>query len=1405
MTIREYVRICKQHGCGQPFIVSAPSLEADRAIGLSEPEYCPKHRLLHARSYSRIACHHYEVEMTPEGEALVRALEARKSAEAQTIADLQGRQFDPWAMPGEGLGPGGLGRFQRPLRAFLENTEFQPQPKVFEIARKRDELLTALDDHQVVILVGTTGSGKSTYVPWLLLTGGEPGQLSKWARRGPICVTQPRIQATRQVPRFIANALNGTSLGPGAQIGFRHANADEYDRRTRLVFMTDGKLINDIVSGAVSNYSIVMIDEAHERSVNIDLILGLMRDQLYLYPHLRLIIASATIDFESFIGYYYPALKPRLASFQDPEYLTRFNYFEQGRAIPFVYSTGRIYGITKHWWGAADLKRDTVVEGEKIAQDELIPDWWTKVNGGQFPTRDQLPQAIGELTKLVCEYLDNLPPDRKAAEDGHILVFLPGTREIDQTVSIVNALNLPQVVSLPLYAQRPLDEQESALNPNPKDHPMVYGKRRVVVSTNVAETSLTVEGVKYVIDTGYIKEAYWNPATEVAELQTVRHSQAGCKQRWGRGGRVSPGHAYLLYTKKQFDETFPKDSTPAIARSSLEQVLLTAKAAGVRSTRGRGASGPLDFAWMPLAKPEDNTRFQQELHRAYQTLERQDMLDGEGDLKQFGLEMRGMPATLDVARIFTEGERHGLGVEVATLLPFLKLDFGLQSLLIWDRAWEAYQKLEVRRHHLDLVYGCQDDLDLYLKLWLLWDARTDAQRQQWEDDGGIHYKNFKEQVEAERRKLLETVMDWRKAENRNVSLGKADALRALIAYCLRYEIYTNGPRPSDGEAQPRSRLMASEALSWESYLEEAGQFQEYDEGFSVDASYVGASSASDVYRRYYPRPGDSDESATIELSPTSVCRGRADAPLVVACQRRPNYVRPARSKVLGMNMIRVDRDWLTTLEGSVVQRALLYAALGRRRDPAEVDHMQQRLFLPWWVRRDTEVEGIVRDWTPDEGARLELHVTRPPDFPLQPAPAELVVTGWLPSAARDVDLPEPQMGATLTTRVAGYSLTSDGKPQVMLSQAGAAQDAFNQFARTGRATPGPLRVVMQAVLEDPLGRNPMFIVREPHSGLEIPMADSDFCGGTAPQAYFGRRFAPSETFEVDVVAVDRLSQTVTLSRARQLLQEYGAIAEPNYQVIKVRVLRVDAQGVYLALPNSSYVGFVRRALWPLGFQPRAGSEVDARLRRIDRNVNVVALQERLAGGYNLPPEIDLGVELDLRVPIAYRAYAGVPHRPGDLVSARITRALDSGGLLVELAEGLVGMVYESELGLADTGRLKSARDYSLGERARVRITEMKESQASVRCSLFRVYTLDGSLSPDQVVALRVLATRPGRGEGNLVLMCSWQDRYQVQVNAAADGFGQPINVDDQVTGRIRRIDETLSLVLADLVERSANG
>ena len=1367
LSAREYKRICKTPECSEEFIVAAPSIEEDRALGLSEPEYCPAHRLLQVRSYSRVACHHIELEMTPEGEDLVKQVEAGKGIGSLEGDELLKATFDPWEEPGKGYGPGGVGRFRRPVRVFLDNQEFQPVKtrQDFKIAEKTEEILAAIDTHQVTVLVGTTGSGKSTYVPWLLLTGGEPGKLSKWAKRGPICVTQPRIQATRQVPKFIANQLNGTSLGVGAQVGFSHSGADQYDRRTRLIFKTDGKLINDIVSGAIANYSIIMIDEAHERSVNIDLILGLLKDQLYLYPHLRLIIASATIDHDTFI-----------------------NFYGGEERVPFILSKGIQHEVKKHFWGNPD------------------DDWWKSVNGGQLPSRQQLPRAIGELVQNICKWLDELTGESRDKEDGHILVFLPGAKEIDQTVSIINSLQLDNVIALPLYSQRPLEEQEEALNPQPK-HRRTYGKRRVVVSTNVAETSLTVEGIKHVIETGYIKESYWSPLKQVQELQTVRHSKAGCRQRWGRAGRICPGQAYMFYSEEDFEE-FPQDSSPEIARASLEQVLLTAKAAGVRT-----ASGPkkLDFQWMPLKREEDRIRFAQELDRAYESLVEQRALDAEGDLTTFGLEMRGLPAELHVARLCVEAERHGMGIESATLLPFLKLDFGLPSLLIWDRDWDAYEKHAIRKQHLDLVFGCRDDLDLFVKLWMLWDSRTDKQRAAWETQSGINVQSFQKTICAERRKLLDSIKDWRKAEDRPISFDRLDALRALIAHCIPNEIYV--PIESKGKEEigrVRQRFDAPDLLEWQAFWEEGGVYQEYDEDLAFDECYTASvTGRSGIYSRSHRALDEETESDRIELVPTSICFGRDDGNMLVVCQRRANFNHPVRTKVIGMNMVRIDPSWLPAIKGSLVERSNLYANLSRRRDPVSHDEDKLRVFLPSLLPRGAKVVATISGSETRAGVPVEVTFEVPKQLgALGFTTSELTVRGVIPQDSIETHSKEPiRVGQQVKVDVVDYEMDPDGHPFVLLETRQDITRASRQFHRTFRRG-SVIDVEMVKILEDPLGRNPVFVVREMTTGLEIPMADTDFCGNTYPRAFFGRRFAVGKQFKAHVEETDRTSQQVRLSRGRQLLREYlNILGGSDSQIVNVDVKRVDQFGVYVGIPGSaseSYVGFVRHALWPPELSKETGRTHVARMRRFERQFSLEEIPELATEDKPLPVELDLGIDFDLLLPLAFDRFAE-HNKSGDLLlgGVRVDKPLDSGGVLVSLNDELKAVIWESELGLDSNGRLRKAASYAPGSEVRTRIISMNKDRKLIRCSMFRVLPPPPSLSAGEMIEVIVALVRTAyKAPDSFELSCSLDKQFAVRMTVPRVK-GTRFHPGDKLKAAVVKVDRTnlIEATFVSLIEK----
>lgn len=1223
----EYMRLCKQAGCKAPFVVSAPSLALDRMVGFSDPEYCPEHRVRHARSYGRIAMHH------PDARESAWGREALARPKADGTVD---------------LGPGGLGRFKRPARP-LERRDQPIVQREFSIAAKDDDILAALERHQVLVLVGETGSGKSTHVPHLLLR-------SAWSRRGPIVVTQPRILATEAIPSFVAQ-LNGSSYGPGAEVGYTHSREDKYDRRTRLLFMTDGKLINDIVSGRIGNYSVVMIDEAHERSVNIDVILGLMKDQLALYPHLRLIIASATIDYKSFVNFY-----------GGPEH------------VGYVYSESRLFHVEPHFWGEED--------------------WWQPLNEGQLPDTNALPATIAELVRQLWGPAGH--GARSDREDGHILVFLPGTAEIDVTVSRIRALGLPNLLCLPLYATRPPAEQQRAIAPeSPRDQRC----RRVIVSTNVAETSLTVEGVLHVIDSGYIKQSTWNPVGRVAELRTLWHSQAGCRQRWGRAGRLAPGDAWLLYTRDQFESRFPPFTAPGVARASMEEVLLTVAAAGVPDLRA--------FPWIPLEEETDRARFRRERETAFGALQARGLLDEHGDLTPFGLELRGAQSGMDLAAAFALGDRYAMGVEVATLVPFLKLEHGTQTLLrreddlvdgIEDAAERRELQWSIRVQRLALFAGCEDDLDLFVKLWMGWISTAGAERAAWCERTGIDARAFRDTIVEQRDRLVRSLADDRKAEERQPQIEKLDALRALLACALPHALHVSR-QAEDGPGREPAGLV---------------------EGDDVFALGEVSGSRAGIYRRLRRRPGESDDEALAEIIPTSVA-AQNPSPCCLICQRRGNFLRPARTAVLGMNVVRVDPAWIepegSPNSGQMVDRALRFSALSRGRTPERHAATRLRLLLSLVLPVGTRVDAMLAEAT-TSWMRCRLVVVAP-NPELFPGTTELAVDALLPlDQAAGL---EP--GAKFTASVDRY----EGAVPVL-----ARTDTAQALARfRARYRPGVFtQVVLRRVLEDPAGRLPCFLVEDVETGAAIPMLPADFCGNAPFRAEFGLRFEPGDRF---TVRVEETESIVRVSRTEALLAEVLSVpSDQNRTVQTVSVERIDRFGAWVRL--GGYVALVSRGGWPeqnVEVGGRLKGKIRARLRRGDRD----DLERARAEGKPFAGGVALGYDVDLRAPEAYARFASF-HGNGSRVNVVVDSSLNEGSLIARAGDQRI-YIPEDELGLNDAGTLRRTRSFEPGSSLDVLVTRMQEHRAEVSGSVWRAETMLGEFAEGAVVPVRVVLVRSG--------------------------------------------------------------
>lgn len=373
-------------------------------------------------------------------------------------------------------------------------TQLDEDLPIFE---RRDEITQAIQDHQVVVISGETGSGKSTQLPLIALAAG-------YGTRGVIGHTQPRRIAARGVAARIAQQLK-TPLGQ--QVGFKIRFDDKTNRETYIKLMTDGILLAETQSDRfLDQYDLIIIDEAHERSLNIDFLMGFIRRILPKRPDLRIIITSATIDTKRFA-----------------EHFT----FHPDRPAPVINVEGRTFPVDTRY---LDVSADT---------DET-------------DTNDAVIGAVQELSRI---------------DSGDMLIFLPTENDIRIVSRKLKGTSLPgrQTDILPLYARLSTDQQNLIFKANPR--------RRIVLATNVAESSITVPGIRFVIDTGTARISRYSPRSKVQRLPIEAISQASANQRAGRCGRVGPGICLRLYSEEDFAAR-PAFTTPEIRRTNLASVIL---------------------------------------------------------------------------------------------------------------------------------------------------------------------------------------------------------------------------------------------------------------------------------------------------------------------------------------------------------------------------------------------------------------------------------------------------------------------------------------------------------------------------------------------------------------------------------------------------------------------------------------------------------------------------------------------------------------------------------------------------------------------------------------------------------------------------------------------------------------
>ena len=408
-------------------------------------------------------------------------------------------------------------------RAALPVPDFPPE---LPVSARRDEIAAAFVAHQVIIVCGETGSGKTTQLPKIAMTLGR-------GVAGLIGHTQPRRLAARATASRIAQEPKSPL---GQAVGYKIRFTDKTSERSHIKLMTDGILLAETQTDPLlAAYDTLIIDEAHERSLNIDFLLGYLRTLLPRRPDLKVIVTSATLDAERFARHFADAA---------------------GKPAPVIEVSGRLYPIEMRYRPVESEDVDPAAAARAAAKGGKEGE--KSKAGGRDKGRDLMDALVDAVDEA------------QRCGPGDVLVFLPGEREIREAAEALRkAHHLPGTEVLSLFARQSAQDQARVFSPS--------NGRRVVLSTNVAETSLTVPGVRYVVDTGLARIKRYSPRTKVEQLQVEKIAQSAAQQRAGRCGRVMDGICIRLYDEDDFNRRQPH-TDPEILRSSLAGVILRMKA-----------------------------------------------------------------------------------------------------------------------------------------------------------------------------------------------------------------------------------------------------------------------------------------------------------------------------------------------------------------------------------------------------------------------------------------------------------------------------------------------------------------------------------------------------------------------------------------------------------------------------------------------------------------------------------------------------------------------------------------------------------------------------------------------------------------------------------------------------------
>ena len=511
---------------------------------------------------------------------------------------------------------------QQMLAAERKAKTIEEKRKTLPVYQYRQTFLDAVAEYQVLIIVGETGSGKTTQLPQFLY---EAGYCKDGMKVG---CTQPRRVAAMSVASRVAEEVG---VKVGNEVGYAIRFEDATNDKTVLKYMTDGMLLREFLTEPdLGGYSALMIDEAHERTLHTDILFGLVKDIARGRPDLKLLISSATLDAQKFS-----------------------NFFDDA---PILNIPGRTYDV--------------------------------ELNYSMQPEANYLSAAITTVFQI---HLSQPMP-------GDILVFLTGQDEIEQAEQSLQetAKKLgsaaPELIICPIYANLPTDLQQKIFDSTPPKC------RKVVLATNIAETSLTIDNIVYVIDPGYVKENRYTPATNMESLVSVPISRASANQRLGRAGRTQPGKCFRLYTKWAFYNDLPESTTPEIQRTNLNSIVLLLKSLGINDL--------ITFDFMDPPSPDMLIRSLEQLYAL-------GALNDKGELTKIGRQMAEFPTDPMLAKAVLAANKEGCVDEVLSIIAML----GEASALFY-RPKDKKMQADAARARFTVKEG--GDHLTYLNIWNQW-------------------------------------------------------------------------------------------------------------------------------------------------------------------------------------------------------------------------------------------------------------------------------------------------------------------------------------------------------------------------------------------------------------------------------------------------------------------------------------------------------------------------------------------------------------------------------------------------------------------------------------------------------------------------------------------------------------